>query len=58
MTTIHTVRSEIDALRIEARGLVDTAGTGDATATTRFEAIRSASASSKRLNGASPWWTS
>lgn len=39
MTTIHAVRSEIDTLRAEARGLVEPAGTGNADAATRFDAI-------------------
>lgn len=39
MTTIHAVRSEIETLRVEARGLVEPAGSGDSAATTRFTAI-------------------
>lgn len=39
MTTIHSVRNEIATLRQEARGLIDAAGTGDAAAVARFDAI-------------------
>lgn len=39
MTTIHSVRQEIDTLRLEARGLVDKAGGGDQAAISRFDAV-------------------